>query len=116
MKIFIVSVFIILHLLFSSYSYTQQWNESIHFNDFENIQFQWRVLRKGEENKFTMFEWSFSNISDSTVSFNYIIMSNRNDQRIGRLILKPQSKKLFGWLFEADSITEVQVTDVQFIK
>lgn len=54
------------------------------------------------------------NDSDSLVEFNYLILSNKNDELAGRIVLLPHKKTLSGFLIRGDSITSVQLDEVVF--
>ncbi len=103
-------------LLFHYSTYSQQWNSTKQFSETSAIQFHWRIIQQNSESSLKIFEWEFSNTSDSIVTFNYTIVSSSTDQRKGRVTLQPQSRKLSGWFLNGYSIVAVEVANVIFLK
>ena len=102
--------------LFHFSALAQQWNSTKIFSETPAIQFQWRIIRQSSEASLKVFEWEFSNTSDSIITFNYTIVSSSTDQRKGRVTLQPQSRKLSGWFLNGYSIVAVEIANVIFLK
>jgi hypothetical protein len=54
----------------------------------------------------------FENPTGSLVTFEYLIMSNRNEKITGRTALNPGKHRMAGWLFLGDQIIDVSLTPV----
>ncbi|MBI1807783.1 MAG: hypothetical protein HYR76_12105 [Ignavibacteria bacterium] len=110
MNIFILSVIIILGALNKAEGQAQQSNAS--FQPLPGTTFRWRLLGFDEEKKKYQVEMVFLNTTDSIFVFNYVIGTNRAEELLGRVTLRPRGQSMFGWLFSGNRITNIGATMV----
>ncbi|HEY6192820.1 MAG TPA: hypothetical protein VI215_10915 [Bacteroidota bacterium] len=96
-------------LIVPSLAFAQNWSEPIRPANLPAIQVQWRVWGIDRKSRQNIFEWVFSNTSDSSVAFNYRVETERGERRTGRISFKPRKKQMSGWLFSGDSLTRIEV-------
>jgi hypothetical protein len=77
---------------------------------------QWRLYGLDTKSHKNAFEWVFQNQTDSTVTFDYSISTNKDEKRLGKITLGPRKRRFSGWPFEGDQIVDVKVGSVTFRK
>jgi len=92
----------------------QTWSDPIRFEAAGGIELRWRDFFIRSDTVAHFFEWEFVNATDSTATFEYLIRSDRKEERIGRIALKPRKKKLGGWYFTGEKIVDVTLGKVSF--
>jgi hypothetical protein len=102
-------LFLFLALIIPSLASGQTWSEPFTPATMPSLQFRWRVYGVDTKSQKNVFEWIFSNESDTSVAFNYRLETNRHETRSGRIYFKPRKKQLSGWLFAGDSLISVEV-------
>jgi len=90
----------------------QTWSDPIRFEAAGGIELRWRDFFLRSDTVAHFVEWEFANKTDSSATFEYKITSNKGEARIGRVVLGPQKRKLGGWYFTGESITDVSLRNV----
>jgi len=92
----------------------QTWSDTIRFEATRGIEFRWRDFFIRSDTVAHFFEWEFVNTTDSSATFEYLIKSDWEEERVGRITLKPRKKKLAGWYLTGNKIVGVALRKVIF--
>jgi hypothetical protein len=81
-------------------------------NNLPEVTFRFRIADVDEKAGMRGAEWVFENISDTTVSFIYLLITDLHDTLSGCVTIEGKRKEYSGWLIHGDRFTMVEGTNV----